>query len=194
MTPQGPNGDPEDEVLRLFKTVGASPTERGVQFYVDHYVLGHPEEPKTVGELFERQWFVDPLPQHLMAAIGLGGMSNLRDDPATKDLARAEYVLSLQEVGKAIQKPQAFDPHLLMRCVVMLALFEVVKGTHVSSHSAHAHILGAAALMKSLIPIRNTPGLGLKGLMQLCYSMVTTPPPLKGGRSLCSNERFGPNC
>lgn len=57
--------------------IGPSLEERGIQFYVDRYLLGHPDEPKTIGELGSSAWLWNPALQHVMAAVGLAGLSNL---------------------------------------------------------------------------------------------------------------------
>ena len=44
--------------------------------------------------------------------------------------------------------------------------------------------MGAAALIKTLLPTLQTPVLGFKGLIQVCYSMVRShpsPPPYLRG-------------
>ncbi|KAH6687532.1 hypothetical protein EV126DRAFT_432603 [Verticillium dahliae] len=151
--------------------IGPSLEERGIQFYVDRYLLGHPDEPKTIGELGSSAWLWNPALQHVMAAVGLAGLSNLTGNADMMAAARQKYGQALRQTGQLIQPPNAPSLEVTIRSVVMLAMFEVVKGTHHATGTVHAHVMGGAALMRSWCPLPNAPFGGFRALMQLCYSM-----------------------
>ncbi|CRK13738.1 hypothetical protein BN1723_001998 [Verticillium longisporum] len=152
--------------------IGPSLEERGIQFYVDRYLLGHPDEPKTIGELGSSAWLWNPALQHVMAAVGLAGLSNLTGNAEMMAAARQKYGQALRQTGQLIQPPNAPSLEVTIRSVVMLAMFEVVKGTHHATGTVHAHVMGGAALMRSWCPLPNAPFGGFRALMQLCYSML----------------------
>jgi len=113
----------------LALSVAAPPTssweERGVQFYVDHYLLGFPDEPKTPTELYEKTWLYHPSIRTIMAAVGLAARSNLTGDDEMKSVARHSYVSALQDMGTMLANPQTLRLDIALRGVVMLAMFEV---------------------------------------------------------------------
>jgi hypothetical protein len=174
--------------------------EQGIQFYVNRYLIGHPEEPKTAQDVASVPWLWHPSLQDSMTAVGLAGLANLSGNADTMAMARDKYVSALQQTGKLISSSTPPDFYVTMRSVVLLALFEVcssppplamrqihsspaaaharlcssqvVKGTHQSSGSANAHLMGGAALMRSWGPLPQAPFGGFKALMQLCYSTV----------------------
>jgi hypothetical protein len=161
---------------RISKAVQPTVFERGIQFYVDHYMLGYPQEPKTPADLQDAPWMSAPDVADLMAAVGLSGLSNLTGDEELDLAARQKYGLVLRNTAHSIQNPAALDPRVAMRTVVLLAMFEVVQGKPDMTGSIRAHIMGAAALLSSLVPNLTQPTAAFRGIIQLCFSMVCTLP------------------
>ena len=124
-----PNTPTEALALSLRSFVAPPPTpsweERGVQFYIDHYLLGFPDEPKTPTELNEKTWLYHPSIRTVMAAVGLAARSNLTGDDEMKSIARHSYVSSLKDMGSMLANPQSLRLDIALRGVVMLAMFEV---------------------------------------------------------------------
>lgn len=111
--------------LRLPTPVDPSLEEQGVQFYINRYLIGHPDEPKTAGDLSSTDWLWDPAVQDVMAAVGLASLSNLRGDHNLMTTARQRYVMALRQTGRLVQTSVTPDFEVTMRSVVMLAMFEV---------------------------------------------------------------------
>ncbi len=112
-------------LAKLPMAIGPSRVDQGIRFYLEHYLIGHPGEPKSVEELREVTWLEAPGMQETMAAVGLAGMSNLHGNEQLHRLARQHYGLALQHTMKSIQNLDDLDVQHAMRVVVMLALFEV---------------------------------------------------------------------
>lgn len=74
---------PHFEDVTLYSPPVTTLDDRGVQFYINKFLVGHPDEPKTVGDLSSTPWLWDPALQHVMAAVGLAGLSNLTDNKGT---------------------------------------------------------------------------------------------------------------
>jgi hypothetical protein len=110
---------------RIPKAVGPNIIDKGVQFYVQNYLVGHPDEVRTLPEMQTVVWITYPGIPEVMAAIGLGGLANLTRDPEMETAARQKYGQALQHTSKSIQNPTGIEPLSAMRAVVMLALFEV---------------------------------------------------------------------
>jgi hypothetical protein len=157
---------------RIPKAIQPTIFEKGFQFYIDHYIIGYPQEPKSPGELQTAQWISAPAVADVMAAIGLSSLSNLTGDEEMDLAARQKYGLALRNTAKSIQNPAALDPRSAMKSVILLAMFEVVQGKSETAGSVRAHIMGAAALLSSLVPSTTDPAAAFRGLVQLCFSMV----------------------
>jgi hypothetical protein len=110
---------------RLPSPVDPSLEEQGVQFYINRYLIGHPDEPRSAGDLTSTEWLWDPSLQDIMTAVGLASLSNLRGDKALMSTARQRYVKALRQTGQLIQTTAVPDFEVTMRGVVMLAMFEV---------------------------------------------------------------------
>ncbi|KAK1595208.1 uncharacterized protein LY79DRAFT_511109 [Colletotrichum navitas] len=106
-----------------------------------------------------------------MCAVGLAGLYNLTGNVEMMATAREKYGSALRQTGKLIRPPHTPSIDVTMRSVVALAMFEVVKGTHHSTSTVHAHVMGGAALMRSWCPMPSVPFAGFRALLQLCYSM-----------------------
>lgn len=109
----------------LCKPLGPNHEEQGVQFYINRYLIGHPDEPKTAGDLSSTQWLWSPALQDIMAAVGLAGLSNLKSDRNLMTVARQRYGKALRQTGQLIQASKTPDFEVAMRAVVTLAMFEV---------------------------------------------------------------------
>ncbi|KAJ2897987.1 hypothetical protein MKZ38_004255 [Zalerion maritima] len=172
----GPPRLPQPQPLWMPLTVGPTMEEQGVQFYTNHYLLGHPDEPPTMSEIKDLNSLFHPALQDVIAAVGLAGLSNLNGDSEMNDMSRRKYISALNHTGKLITKaPSAASPRDLdniLKTVVMMALFEVVKGTHHSAHSVNAHIIGATNFMSTIVPKKHAPAGGVRGLIQLGYSLL----------------------
>jgi hypothetical protein len=167
--------------------VAVTPTfdQQGVDFYINQYVIGHPDEPKIPKDIsVDAPWVGHPALQDIMAATGLAGLANLTSNKDMMTVARQKYGNALRGTGQLVQGVNT-HPLIIMRGVVMLALFEVVKETHQSSSTPYAHIMGGAALLRSWLPMPQAPFGGFRALLQLCYTMVSSRP-----RSLAGSARF----
>ncbi|KAK1975513.1 hypothetical protein LZ30DRAFT_605466 [Colletotrichum cereale] len=151
--------------------IGPTLEEQGVQFYVNRYLIGHPDEPKSGQDLATEGWIWHPAVQDVMCAVGLAGLYNLTGNMKMMATAREKYGSALRQTGKLIRPPHTPSIDVTMRSVVALAMFEVVKGTHHSIGTVHAHVMGGAALMRSWCPMPSVPFAGFRALLQLCYSM-----------------------
>ena len=110
---------------QVSKTIGPSLEEQGIQFYVNRYLIGHPDEPRNSGDLDSSPWLWSPALQDVMTAVGLAGLSTVKNDGELMTLARQRYGTALRRTGQLIQKCQTPSLMLTMRAVVMLLMFEV---------------------------------------------------------------------
>lgn len=117
LTPYDPN------VLR--SPIITNPEEQGFQFYVNRYLVGHPDEPRTDNELMAYEWLWDPALRDISAAVGLASMSNLNGDKELMVDARRRYGDALNTAGQLIQSSSSTSIEVTSRLVVMLAMFEV---------------------------------------------------------------------
>lgn len=111
--------------LPLCLSIGATIEEQGVSFYVDRYLIGHPDEPKTASELSQAEWLGSPALQDIMIAVGVASMSHIKRDRSLMITARQKYGKALRQVGELLKAPIVPDFEVTMKAVVMLALFEV---------------------------------------------------------------------
>jgi hypothetical protein len=105
-------------------TLGPSLEEQAVNFYINRYIIGHPDEPRNADELADIPWIWSPLLNDAMVAVGLAGLSNLRADRELMNIARHRYGKALRQTGQLLGSNVA-PSHEAMRLVVMLAIFEV---------------------------------------------------------------------
>lgn len=110
---------------QLCLPIGATIEEQGVSFYVDRYLIGHPDEPKTANELSQAEWLGSPTLQDIMIAVGVASMSHIKRDRSLMITARQKYGQALRQVGALLKAPIVPDFDVTMKAVVMLALFEV---------------------------------------------------------------------
>jgi hypothetical protein len=99
--------------------------EQGFQFYVNRYLVGHPDEAMSLDELRSDTLLWDPALKDVSAALGLASLSNLRGDYEMMIDARKQYGKALRMAGLmlTIKDPSSVD--VTARLVVYLALFEV---------------------------------------------------------------------
>ncbi|RBR11871.1 uncharacterized protein FIESC28_08818 [Fusarium coffeatum] len=170
---------------RLPTPIDSSLEDQGVQFYVNRYLIGHPDEPRYPGDLTSTEWLWDPAVQDIMAAVGLASLSNLRGDTSMMTMARQKYGLALRQTGRLIQASSMPDFEVTMRSVVMLAMFEVcaltpdavqyapmlVKGAHQGIAHVHAHVMGGVALLRRWLPMPAAAFLGVRAMVQMSYTL-----------------------
>ena len=101
--------------------------DRAIQFYLEHYVIGLPDEPRAGHELQGLQWVHAPATRNIMAAVGLAGLSNLNGDKDMDTLARQYYGSALQTISSSVasRNLSGLDMEVVLRAVVMMAMFEV---------------------------------------------------------------------
>jgi hypothetical protein len=156
---------------RLPTPIDSSIEDQGIQFYVNRYLIGHPDEPRHPGDLTNTEWLWDPAVQDIMAAVGLASLSNLRGDSRMMTTARQKYGLALRQTGRLIQTSSMPDFEVTMRSVVMLAMFELVKGANQGIAHVHAHVMGGVALLRRWLPMPAAAFLGVRAMVQMSYSL-----------------------
>ncbi|KAK3997350.1 hypothetical protein QBC44DRAFT_93408 [Cladorrhinum sp. PSN332] len=159
----------------LIKDIPASTVDKAIQFYIEHYVIGLPDEPRAGQELRGLQWVHAPATRNIMAAVGLAGLANINGDKEMDTLAGQHYGLALQKMSTSItgKDVSGLDLEVILRAVVMMAMFEVVRGNKTGA-TARTHIMGGAAILTSFLPFHKSQSEGLRGLLQLCFSMVAS--------------------
>ncbi|KAI1173926.1 hypothetical protein F4777DRAFT_555941 [Nemania sp. FL0916] len=180
---------------RMPRRVEPNLDQRGLNFYVQRYLLNHPDSPRTP-EVMDLYLGDEDAMKNVMIAVGLAGMSNLLGNKSMNLAARAKYVTALKQTGQLIAASAPRDPRAIvkpLRSIVTLALFEVVQGraSKASTGSANIHILGAVALARSVLPMPHSPNGGARGVLQLMFSMFIpsqmTETPLPTGFFECLN-------
>ncbi|KAI0406691.1 hypothetical protein F4802DRAFT_613224 [Xylaria palmicola] len=160
---------------RVPRKVELNLDQRGLKFYVERYLLNHPDSPRTP-QLIDLYFGDDEAIRNVMVAVGLAGMSNLLGNKSMSLVARSKYVTALKQTGQLIAGASRDYSTIIkpLRTIVSLALFEVVqgKGSRHSAGSANTHIHGAVALARSVLPVANSPNGGARGILQLMYSML----------------------
>lgn len=121
------------EVSRLNSSIMPTLEEQGFQFYVNRYLVGHPDEPRNSEELKSYEWLFNPALRDVSAALGLASLSNLRNENELMTDARRRYGKALRTAGELIQSNNAPAIDLASRLVVMLAMFEVSESSNTNS-------------------------------------------------------------
>ncbi|KAI0014183.1 hypothetical protein F4779DRAFT_624892 [Xylariaceae sp. FL0662B] len=158
----------------IHRKVDLNLEQRGLQFYVNRYLINHPDCPKTNEDIVAYTSSSDPF-RNVMIAVGLAGLSNLQGDQSLNMLARSKYVTALKQMGQLLVTG-ADNPATLpdrLRGIVTLAMFEVVQGKGPKSTvgSANLHINGALAVLRSVLPMPGAPDGGARGALQLVFAM-----------------------
>ncbi|KAI1374675.1 hypothetical protein F4677DRAFT_164020 [Hypoxylon crocopeplum] len=157
---------------RIPKKVDLNMEQQGMHFYIDRYLMNHPDSPRTHDQVAAYFMGADTA-QNVMVAVGLAGMSNLLGNKSMNLLARSKYVAALKQTGQLIARNDPAGLIARVRSVVTLALFEVVqgRGPRVTVGSANTHINGAVAVLRSVLPMSQAPNRGAQGVLQLLFSM-----------------------
>ncbi|KAK8058960.1 hypothetical protein PG994_009408 [Apiospora phragmitis] len=179
-----PSRRPSTAVAAIRKSQAVSPRicmrveptieQKGYRFFLDRYLLGQPDAPTNSEQLAAYASGPDAL-QNVMVAVGLAGLSNTQGDRAMNVLSRQKYTDALRQTSQLIAaKPT--QPGAVMfpvRAVITLALFEIVQGggSKLSTGTANIHIHGAIALLRGVLPIRTAPAGGVRGILQLMFSL-----------------------
>ncbi|KAI0122201.1 hypothetical protein F4814DRAFT_407953 [Daldinia grandis] len=163
---------PEFVPAKIPKKVDLNMEQQGLQFYVNRYLMHHPDSPRTseqVAAYFSRA----DAAQNVMIAVGLAGLSNLLGNKNMNLVARSKYVASLKQTGQLIASNDPAGLIARLRSVVTLALFEVVqgRGSRVAVGLASTHVNGAVAVLRSVLPLPQAPNGGVHGILQLLFSM-----------------------
>lgn len=163
---------PELVPAKIPKKVDLNMEQQGLQFYINRYLMHHPDSPRTseqVATYFSRA----DAAQNVMIAVGLAGLSNLLGNKNMNLVARSKYVASLKQTGQLIASNDPAGLVARLRSVVTLALFEVVqgKGSRVAVGLASTHVNGAVAVLRSVLPLPQAPNGGVHGILQLLFSM-----------------------
>ncbi|KAK0646222.1 hypothetical protein B0T16DRAFT_328227 [Cercophora newfieldiana] len=182
-SPVSPDGS-RLAMARVPKEIQSTLVDRAVQFYLEHYVIGLPDEAKAGQELRQEPWVYSTTTRDTMAAVGLASQANLTGDKELMVLARQQYGLALQGTAFGLRDIHGLDIGVYLRAIVMLGMFEIVGGDGLPTKGAQTHIMGGAALMKSLLPFFQASPDGVRGLIQLCFSMSATV--------MCSVQQLSP--
>jgi hypothetical protein len=116
---RGPEGP------QLPAEITVTPGEKGIRFYIDNYILGLPDEPKSAKELQGLRWLHSCEMRNIMAAVGLAAMSNLSGDKALNTLAKHHYGQVLQTIASSMRNMATLDVDVVLRTVVIMAVYEV---------------------------------------------------------------------
>lgn len=119
-------GTAEVGSISPYQTLGPSPSQIGISFYVQHYLLGYPDEVRESSDLKGVQWFEHSAAQSTMAALGLAALGNLNDDKQLQRLSETQYGDALVKTNEALQDPLK-NLETAIRTTVMLALFQVIS-------------------------------------------------------------------
>lgn len=112
--------------LTPYQYLAPTPSETGVAFYVEHYLLGYPDEVRESAALNDTEWFGHPAAQATMAALGLSALGNLSNDKRLQHLSKSQYGEALVRTKEILQNPEKYL-EAAIRSTVMLALFQVSK-------------------------------------------------------------------
>ncbi|KAK0674247.1 hypothetical protein QBC41DRAFT_309674 [Cercophora samala] len=162
---------------RVTKEIPINAVDRAIQFYIEHYVIGLPDEPKVGQELQGRPWVHSAITREIMAAVGLASLSNIRGDKKLSTISKQHYGRALQNISSSIMAKHVpeLDLDLILRAVVMMAMYEMVCGRDDKpAPGARTHIMGGAAILTSFLPFHQSQSEGLRGLLQLCFSMIAS--------------------
>ncbi|VBB86686.1 Putative protein of unknown function [Podospora comata] len=162
---------------RVPTEISINAVDRAIQFYIEHYVIGLPDEPKVGQELQGRPWVHSAVTREIMAAVGLASLSNINGDKKLSTLSKQHYGRALHNISSSIMARHVpeLDLDVILRAVVMMAMYEVVRGRDEKpAPGARTHIMGGAAILTSFLPFHQSQSEGLRGLLQLCFSMIAS--------------------
>ncbi|KAL2171112.1 hypothetical protein VTG60DRAFT_3803 [Thermothelomyces hinnuleus] len=158
---------------RFPKEIDGTPADKAIHFYIEHYVVGLPDEPRAIHELQGVRWVHSRETRDIMAAVGLAGMSNLSGDKELNTLAKHHYGLALQNMASYVRDLGNLDIDIVLRIVVMMAMYELIRSRrNEPSSPARTHVMGGAAILSTSLNL--VPSDGPRGLLQLCFSMIAS--------------------
>jgi hypothetical protein len=121
-----PSAEPNAECIKMIKSIDGTITDRAAEFYLQNFLFGYPNEPKTGADInINTDWISAPGVSDVMAAVGMVALGNLRSDGDMVTAAREKYILVLQQTSKSLQDIKSQNFYAMMRSVVILAMFEV---------------------------------------------------------------------
>lgn len=120
---RGRRKSPEER--RLAREISPTPVDKAIQFYIQHYVIGLPDEARVGQELQGTRWIHARGTRDIMAAVGMAGLSNLNGDKQMSTLAKQHYGLALQNMSSSVRDMSGLDLDIVLRTVVMMAVYEV---------------------------------------------------------------------
>lgn len=123
-SPVSPEGS-RLSMARVPKEIQPTAVDRAVQFYLEHFVIGLPDEAKAGQDLRQEPWVYSAVTRDTMAAVGLASQSNLTGDKELMVLARQQYGMALQGTAFGLQNIEGLDIGVYLRAIVMLGMFEV---------------------------------------------------------------------
>lgn len=97
-----------------------------MSFYVQHYLIGYPDEVRNPAELSGISWFQHPSAQEIMAALGLASLGNINGDKKMQHQSKIKYGTALKATQEILQDP-VNNLDTAIRTTVMLALFQVIS-------------------------------------------------------------------
>ncbi|KAL4920929.1 hypothetical protein BDW62DRAFT_175563 [Aspergillus aurantiobrunneus] len=124
---------------------------QGLQFFFQHFS----NKPWASGEYAsERQQNMfqdidtDTSLRNAVVSVGLAALSNVQRDRALLSLARRRYGTALRTVRSVIEDPPYDNVPVLLKMIVMLAIFEMVDAKAETPTSWKIHLTGIAALLR----------------------------------------------
>ncbi|KAL2270292.1 hypothetical protein VTJ83DRAFT_2476 [Remersonia thermophila] len=160
------------EETRLPTELKETPADKAIRFYIQNYIIGLPDEPRTAKDLQGTRWLHSREMRNIMAAVGLAAMSNLSGDKAMNTLAKQHYGQVLQTIASSMRNIATVDLDVVLRAVIIMAVYEVTRPRDEPVSPARTHVQGGAAILSSFLPRGQGPADGARGLLQLCFSMV----------------------
>ncbi|KAL1843698.1 hypothetical protein VTJ49DRAFT_398 [Mycothermus thermophilus] len=160
------------EETQLPPEIKETPVDKAIRFYIERYIIGLPDEPRTAKDLQGIRWIHSREMRNIMAAVGLAAMSNLSGDKAMNTLAKQHYGQVLQNIASSMKNIAALDLEVVLRAVVIMAVYEVTRPRDEPDSPARTHVQGGAAILSSFLPRGQGPADGARGLLQLCFSVV----------------------
>ncbi|KAJ5641132.1 hypothetical protein N7528_000757 [Penicillium herquei] len=86
--------------------------------------------------------------KNAVISIGLAALSNVTRDRSLLLVAREKYVSSINLVRQAVENPDQANPHLILKLILLLGLYEMVCCNPNQIDMWTIHLDGAAALLK----------------------------------------------
>jgi hypothetical protein len=114
--------------------LAVTPEDQALNFFLHHYVVHEsgrtPTHPDCQGIIYKRATEPGYL-ANLIHAVGLSGLSYMRNAPALTDAATQAFSRALRGICAALLEPSEASSDQMLVAVMLLALYEV-------SHLSHA--------------------------------------------------------